>query len=95
MPKFVIHIAISVSHFQSIKTPGLYIYKNNPNQNITGIKNCSQESKKGHAEKDMKSKCAVKASTADEIEICDNDDCLKLVAGKGNVLWLGHCYQKI
>ena len=37
-------------------------------------KSCGQESKKGHAEKDVKSKWAAKASAVDEIKIFDNDD---------------------
>ena len=33
-----------------------------PNQNTLGVKSCGQESKKSHAEKDVKSKWVAKAS---------------------------------
>ena len=37
-------------------------------------KNSGQESKKGHAEKDVKSKCLAKASAVGGIKIFDNND---------------------
>ena len=75
----------------------MYIY---PNQNTPGVKkveSCNQDSKKGHAEKDVKSKWATKASLLlmeliflimmtrpQNITVPTN--CKVVVAGNSNVL---------
>ena len=54
------YICPGKEHFARKLKRGRTVKKWNPNQNTPGVKSCSERSKKGHAEKDVKLKWTAK-----------------------------------